>query len=220
MIKGSQISEILLRRGGKICTSADIRDIAKEKYIYEIGRLTGSRWIVPIKGFKGVYYVQEPDERERGFYKIRGFPVLLGVFNAVFGRDWYFGGVSALSLLGLTHQPLSVNYVFNSKYSKTIESAFFGKVVLVKTSASMGRMCGIVTKEYLGTPYRVSGLERNLADYLYLHVHGHASREHISKLYINHKSSIDRDSVVEIIFRCYPKKSAMKMMSVLRGVAK
>jgi hypothetical protein len=220
IIKGSQASEILVSKGKRICTSKDIRELFGERYLPAISRLTNARWILPIKGFRGIYYVLDLEEREGHFLKMGGFSVLLVVLNKILGRKWYFGGVSAFSLSGLIHQPASVNYVFNKRYSKTIDSNVFGKVVLVKTSASIGKKCGIKLREYQGIPFAMSSLERNLADYLYLHVHGHSSKKHIDKLYNNYRAAIGKEELVEMVFRCYPKKSAIKMISVLREVGK
>lgn len=213
------ISEVLLKRNKKICTSNDILALAsKNTYVSLISKLINRKWIIPIKGFRGVYYVVDPEERLRSYFKLGNFHILIKVLNAVLGNEWYFGRMSALNILGLIHQPVSTYHIINKKFSKEFTSKIFGKVILVNSSARLISSCGILTKKYKGDNYKVCTVERNTADYLYFYVHGHSDKEQIESLYKNY--SPNKKEVMKIIAKCYPKKSAIKMKTAIEEVAK
>lgn len=206
------VSEILLKRGKRVCTSTDIREIAGKDYLLWISKLINTHWLVPLKGFRGVYYVPDPEERVRSFLKLDSLALLASALNAAFGRDWYFGRVTALSLLGIIHQPVSVYYVLNHCVNRRVISPLFGKVVLLKTAAQLGDACGVITKEHQGIRYNACILERNIADYLYLYVHGHAGADQIKNTM---SYGYDMKKVRVIISACYPLRSTKKMLSAL-----
>jgi len=215
---GVLISEILIKNGKKICSSQDIAKISKTNYIKIISKLLNTRWIRRLEGFKGIYYVLDPEERERRFLKLDSFAILTSALNIYLGDQWYFGRITALSLSGLINQPVSTYYVINKNYSKEINSVIFGKVVFVKTSASINPSCGIITNTYQEIKYRICDLERNMADYIYSYLHGHTSRGQISNLYRNYK--ISKERLTKILLKCYPKRSAIKMLSFAKAVSK
>ncbi len=208
------VSEILLKRGKRICTSADIREFAGVTYLSEISNLINTRWLVPLSGFRGVYYIRDPEERLRSFFKLDAFSILALALNTVLNNDWYFGRLTALNLAGFDHQSISNYYVVNKKFNRHFDSAVFGTVVLLKTAAKMGRASGIIAKKYKGIRYNVCTLERNVADYLYLHVHGHADLDQVNKLM---GYGADKRLVRKMILSCYPRHSAEKMRSLLKG---
>ncbi len=208
------ISEALIRRKGKVCTSKDFVELFHGEYLKYISRMTNSKWILPLKAFRGIYYVLEANERERGSLKTDGFCILIRALNAVFGDGWYFGRMTALHLLGVIHQPPSVSYVMNGRYTKSANSDIMGKLDFTKISASMDSAYGIEEKEYRGTPYRVSTIERTAADYLYLYVHGHIGREQL----VRNCSvfSPDAKRMDEIMVGAYPENSSKKMLTAER----
>lgn len=209
----TDVSEILLKRGKRVCTSGDVKDIVKGRYLAWLANLVNTRWLMPIKGFRGVYYVRDPEERTRSFLKMDGFAVLSSALNLLLGRNWYFGRVTALSLLGFIHQPVSVYYVLNGRINRQFDSPVFGRVALLKTAAKMeDARCGIIAVEQNGVTYNVCSLERNLADYLYLYVHGHADISRIKNLT---GYGFAEKRVHSIISRCYPSHSAKKMLCAL-----
>ena len=213
------ISEVLLKRNKKICTLKDILALtSKATYLSTLSKLINSKWIIPIKGFRGVYYVVDPEEHLRSYFKLSNFQVLIKVLNAVLGNEWYFGRMSALNILGLIHQPVSTYYVINKKFSKEFTSRIFGKIILVNSSAKLISSCGILTKKYKGDNYKVCTVERNMADYLYFYVHGHSDKEQIENFYKNYIP--DKKKVINIIARCYPKESAIKMKTAIGTVVK
>ena len=211
-LDGAQISEVLIKRGKRVCTSKDISGIFQGSYLALISRLINTGWLIPIKGFRGVYYVTDPDEKLKSYLKTDNFQILIIVLNRLLGQDWYFGKTTAASLLGQAHQPVSTYYVLNNKQSRHVSSNITGKIVLVKTSAEITGSCGMVTKKYNDETYRVCTSERNLADYLYMYIHGHASREQISKMMLE----CDLEKTRQIITKCYPKNSAKKMIALLK----
>jgi len=124
-MNGAEISEILIRRGKRVCTSKDISEMFPDSYLSVISNLINTKWITPIKGFRGIYYVSDPDEKVRSYFKTDSFQILVMVLKSVLGSEWYFGKMSAISLLGLIHQPVSVYYVINKLHSKSIDSNIF-----------------------------------------------------------------------------------------------
>lgn len=208
----ADIPEILLKRKKRVCASKDIHELIGADYLSAISNLINTRWLVPLKGFRGIYYVRDPEERLRSFFKLDSFSILGMTLNNAFGSSWCFGRITALSLAGLIHQPVLTYYVINKKVNRKFDSPIFGRVVLLKTASKISGACGIITKAYKKIPYNVCTLERNVADYLYLYVHGHAGIDQIEKLmsYGPNKSKI-RD----IISSCYPARSAKKMLSAL-----
>lgn len=211
-MKAVDISEILLKRGKRICTSADIRELVGKSYLSAISNLTNTRWIIPLDGFRGVYFVRDPEERLRSFFKLDSFSVLALVLNSALGNHWYFGRITALSLTGLIHQPVSTYYVVNKKASRQFDSPIFGRVVLLKTSSKIAVACGVTAKQHKGIKFNLCTLERNVADYLYLYVHGHAGISQVETL-LNYGP--DKRKIRKIISSCYPGRSAKKMLSVL-----
>lgn len=206
------VSEILLKRGKRVCTSKDVRAIVGGRYLPWLSRLINTRWLVPIKGFRGVYYVRDPEEKIRSFLKLDSFSVLILVLNTVFGRGWYFGRTSALSISGFIQQPVSTYYVFNERINKKVDSPIFGKAVLSKTVAKINDACGIITKAYAGVPYNVCSPERNIADCLFLHVHGHADISQVKNL-LGYGWNARKTKC--IVSSCYPASSAKKMLAAL-----
>jgi hypothetical protein len=130
-MNGDIISEVLIKRDKKICTSSDIRKIFKANYLVTISRLINSKWLLPIKNFKGFYYVCDTEERQKGFRKLDGLEILVRTLNILFGDEWYFGRISSLALSGNIDQAISVYYVFNKKLSKEIKSKIMGMVIFV-----------------------------------------------------------------------------------------
>jgi hypothetical protein len=168
------ISEVLIKRNKRICASKDIAEITSKKdYLRALSSLINTKWIVPV-GFRGIYYVKDPEERSRSFLKLDNFQILNKVLNIVFGNEWYFGRITSLSLSGRIHQPVSTYYILNRKFSRTFTSDILGKIVLMKTSA------GILCRKYLP----------------------------------------DKEKIIDIIVRCYPKMSAIKMFSIIKEVYK
>lgn len=213
------ISEVLLKRNKKICTSKDILAISsKGKYLSLLSKLINGKWIIPIERFRGVYYVVDPEERLKSYLKLSNFQILIKVLNTVLGNEWYFGRMSALNMLGLIHQPVLTYYIINKKFSRRFTSKMFGRVLLVKSSAKIINSCGVLTKKYNGDSYKVCTIERNLADYLYFYVHGHSDKEQIKNLYKNY--SPNKKKVMDIVGRCYPKRSAIKMKTIIEKVVK
>ncbi len=213
----TDVSEILLKRGKRVCTSGDVKDIVKGHYLAWLANLVNTRWLMPLKGFRGIYYVRDPEERTRSFLKIDSFAVLSSALNSLFGRNWYFGRVTALSLLGLIHQPVSVYYVLNGRINRQFDSPVFGRVARLNTAAKMeNARCGIIAVEQNGVTYNVCSLERNLADYLYLYVHSHADMPRIKNLT---SYGFDGKRARAIILTCYPSHSAKKMLCALEEVA-
>lgn len=194
-------------------------EISPEKYLTTIARLLNTNWIARIQGFRGLYYVLDSEERQKEFYKLDNFQILIKALITRFGTEWYFGRITAASLSGLINQPVSTYYIINKKTSKTIDSKLFGKLVLIKISGNFGKIYGITANEYRGTQYFISSTERNLSDYLYLYVHGYAEKEQIKALYNGSSGLIDKSKVIELIFKCYPRRSALKMISVFRSVS-
>lgn len=107
-MKNVDLSEILIKRYGKICTSGDFQELFGNGYLSQISKMTNSGWIVPLGVFKGVYYIVDPDEREKNTFRMDSFQILINALNRAIGREWYFGKVTALHLLGVIHQPVSV----------------------------------------------------------------------------------------------------------------
>jgi len=208
------VSEILLKRGKRVCTSGDVRAIVGGRYLPWLSRLINTHWLVPIRGFRGVYYVRDPEEKIRSFLKLDSFSVLILVLNTAFGRSWYFGRTSALSISGLIHQPVSTYYVFNERANKKVDSPIFGKVVLSKTVAKLNGPpnCGIIARKYAGVPYNVCSPERNIADCLFLYVHGHADMSQVKNLLGYEGNERKTKSIVS---SCYPARSAKKMLAAL-----
>lgn len=212
-MKPADISEILLKKGKRVCTSSDVRELTGGIYLSAISNLINTRWLAPLNGFRGVYYVRDPEERLRSFFKLDSFSILTLALNNVLGRDWYFGRMTALSLVGLIHQPISTYYVVNKTANRRFGSPIFGSVVLLKTDSKIGRACGITAKKYKGIAYNVCTLERNAADHLYLYVHGHADIGQAKNL-IDH--GLDKSTIRKLIPSCYPERSAKKMLVLLR----
>ncbi len=213
------ISEILIKRNKKICTTKDISDIVpKGRHLPVISALINRKWIIPMYGFKGVYYVLDPEERIRSHLKLNSFHILIKVLNTVLGNEWYFGRITALSLLGLIHQPVSIYYVVNKRFSRRFTSKIFGEIVLVKSSAELNKSCGILTKRYKGDKYRICTIERNAADYAYFYVHGHANKEQLSNICKNYFP--DKKKLIDLVTKCYPKKSAIKMKTSIKEAIK
>ncbi|MFH1306032.1 MAG: hypothetical protein ABIH83_00040 [Candidatus Micrarchaeota archaeon] len=207
------VPEILLKRGKRICTSQDVREIVGKNYLPWISKLINTRWLMPLKGFRGVYYVLDPEERTRSFLKLDALALLASALNVGFGRNWYFGRVSALSLSGFIHQPVSVYYVLNSRVSRRIDSPIFGKVALLKTAAKITGGCGIISNKHKGIAYNICTLERGIADCLYLHVHGHGGMEQARNMLGGYGCS--KKKIRAIILSCYPRHSAKKMLAAL-----
>ena len=215
-MQNTLISEILIKQNKRVCTSRDIHEIMPgEKLFSIISRLINANWIVPV-GFRGVYYVLDAEERSRSFFKLGNFQILIKTLNRVFEKEWYFGRITSLSLLGKIQQPVSTYYILNKKFSRRFDSRLLGKVVLQKTSGTISGGCGILTKKYKDDFYRVCSVERNLADYLYGYVHRPADKEQIIEMY--HKYLPDREDMLDIIIKCYPRLSAIKMKTVLKEV--
>lgn len=211
------VSEVLIKRGKKVCTSKDIAGFGGS-YLALLSRMINSRWLLPIKRFRGVYYVFDYEERARRFRKLDSFEILVRVLNAVLGREWYFGRVTALSLSGLIDQPSSVYYVFNKKFSKTIESNIFGKIVFVKTAAEIAASCGLETKKHQGAEYTLCTTARHFADCVYACVHGHADKEQAREFYARYP--VPDATLLRMLLKCYPKRSAVRMLAVAREVSK
>ena len=211
-MKPADISEILLKRGKRVCTSADIRELSGGAYLSAISNLLNTHWLVPLKGFRGIYYVRDPEERVRSFFKLDSFSILTLALNSALGSHWYFGRVTALSLAGIIHQPVSAYYVINKKINRRFESPIFGRVVLLKTTSQITSTCGIISKQHKGVVYATCILERNVADNLYLYTHGHASIDQVKNL-MNYGP--DKRKIRKIISSCYPARSAKKMLSAL-----
>lgn len=211
-LDGAHISEVLIKRGKRVCTSRDISGIFKGNYLALISRLINTGWLIPIKGFRGIYYVIDPDEKLKSYRKTDNFQILIIVLSRLFGQDWYFGKTTAASFLGQVHQPVSTYYVLNNKQSRRVNSDITGRIILVKTSAKITGSCGMVTKKYNNEIYRACTKERNLADYLYMHIHGHAGREQFKKML----PECDLEKTRQIVTRCYPKNSAKKMIALLK----
>lgn len=148
------------------------------------------------------------------------FQILIRVLSIRFGDEWYFGRVTALSLSGVIHQPVSTYYVINKHRSKVIDSKLFGKVVLIKISANTGKPYGVLEQSYRGIPYYLSSIQRNLTDYLYLYTHGHADLDQIKDIYMNYRGMMNQDDLLELMYKCYQKNSAIKMVFVLKMVTK
>ncbi len=212
------ISEILIRRGRKICPSRDIRSLFGNRYLAVLSRLINAGWLLPIKGMRGIYYVRDPDERLKKFRKLDSLEIAIRVLNLVLGKEWYFGRITALSLSGSIEQDVSVYYILNKKLSRKISSEIFGKMVFVKTGARMGKSCAIMAKKHRGLGYRVCAPERNAADYIYAHVHGHAGKEQIRRFCRTY--SVSKLALVAVISGCFPQKSAKKMLAVANGAVK
>lgn len=201
------LTEILIKNKKKVCTSKDIFEISGEKSMKMLSNLINSNRIKPIKKFRGVYYVLDPDEREKKYLKEGNFAILCRCLNTVLGNQWYFGRISAIYLLGIINQPVSEYCVFNRKYSKSIESDMLGKVILIKTAAKME--IGITRKDYQGIPYNVSSIERTVADYIYLHLNGKVTKEEMER---SLKYEISKESLLKAIMSGYSDKAAVKMM--------
>jgi predicted transcriptional regulator of viral defense system len=201
------LTEILIKNKKKVCTSRDIFEASGQKSMNLLSNLTNSGWVKPIKKFRGVYYVLDPDEREKKYLKEGRFAILCRCLNTVLGDQWYFGRISAIYLLGIINQPVSEYYIFNRRYSKPIESDMLGKAVFVKTAAKME--LGIMRKDYRGIPYNVSSIERTVADYIYLHLNGNVSKEEMER---SLKYEISKESLLKTIMSGYPSKAAIKMM--------
>ncbi|MFH1221866.1 MAG: hypothetical protein V1492_02140 [Candidatus Micrarchaeota archaeon] len=210
------VSEVLIKTGKRVCSSRDIAGISKTEYLKAITKLINTKWIYPLEGFKGIYYVLDSEEREGQFLKLDSFTVLIRALNIYLGNQWYFGRITALSLSGLINQPVSTYYILNKKHSKEIVSSIFGKVVFVKTTADIIHSCGLTKVKYQGIEYQLCGTERNMADYLYSYVHGHANKEQLIELYRRYK--ISKEKLIEISLRCYPKRSAIKMLAFAKAV--
>jgi len=212
------ISEILLKRNKRVCTSKDIAEITSEKdYLKVISSLINTKWIIPV-GFRGIYYVKDTEERSKSFLKLDNFQILNKVLNIVFGDEWYFGRITSLSLSGTIHQPVSTYYILNRKFSRTFTSIILGKIVLMKTSAGISGSCGILAKKHAGETFYICSMERNIADYIYSYLHTSADKKQIIEMC--RKYLPDKEKLIDIIVRCYPKMSTIKMISIVKEVYK
>ncbi|MFH2100470.1 MAG: hypothetical protein ABII71_00065 [Candidatus Micrarchaeota archaeon] len=210
------ISEVLIKRNKRVCTSKDIAELTSEKeYLKKISSLINTNWIVPV-GFRGIYYVKDPEERSRSFLKLDNFQILNKVLNIAFGDEWYFGRITSLSLSGRIHQPVSTYYILNKRFSRTFTSDILGKVFLMKTSAGISGKCGILAKKHAGETFYLCSIERNIADYIYSYVHSPADKKQIAEMC--RKYLPDKEKLVDTIIRCYPRASAIKMVSIVKEV--
>ncbi len=76
----------------------------------------------------------------------------------------------------------------------------------------------MIKTKYHGIEYQLCSIERNMADYLYSYVHGHVNKEQITELYRNY--NISRERLIEILLKCYPRKSAIKMLAFTKEMGK
>ncbi|MFA5382549.1 MAG: hypothetical protein WC356_05235 [Candidatus Micrarchaeia archaeon] len=209
-MNSAEMTEILIKRSGKICTVSDLKKIFEKRYSQIRSRLINGRWIKPLLLFDGIYYVCDPEERAYKSYKLSRFEVLVAVLNKSL-KNWYFGRITALHHLNGTQQASSAYYVINNKYSMKIKSKFFGEIVFTKISVV--NTYGLIKIRYGNLEYFLSSMERTLTDYLYLYNSGAIKKEYILKLFKENKYS--RKKLQKTIVKCYPKASAIKMFSVI-----
>jgi len=215
-MRNVDVSDILVKRCGKVCTSNDIREIFGSGCFGRISRMINSGWILPLKVFKGTYYVLDSDEREKEIFKMDGFEILAIVLNISLGKEWYFGKMTALHLMGAVHQPVSISYVMNKKYRKSAKSEILGDLVFSKTSLPIGAGCGIEKWNYRGASYRVSTPERTMIDYIQSYLQGHVARQELTR--IRPLISVDKCEAERIISRCHRESSAKKIKSVMESI--
>ena len=208
------ISRYLIKRYGKICTSADIKEKFGNNYLHYISKLTNTWWIRPLPVFRGVYYILDPEEKQMRIFRQTKFQILVNVLNRAMKDNWYFSRSTALHLLGAINQPVSKYYIANSRISKRVMSKFFGELIFVKTSGRFGAGYGVISKNYKDSTYSVSTPERILADYLYIYVHGHITKNVLLKL----KNSLKYNGteLQRIVTEAYPRLSSIKMLSLIR----
>jgi len=190
-----------------------LKELLGAKYLSYISSLTNTRWILPVGGFRGIYYVLDPEERQKKTFKLSKFQILIIVLDRILDGDWYFGRITALHLHGAIHQPVSTHYILNQKYSRKVRSKMLGELVFVKTSGNINKHSGIITMAYKGRPYNLSTIERTITDYIYLYLHGHTSRTALIKL--QNSVHFDKNKLVRIISAGYPKYDAKRMHSLI-----
>ena len=208
------ISRYLIKRYGKICTSADLKEKFGNKYMHYIAKLTNTWWIRPLPIFRGVYYILDPEEKQMRLFRQTKFQIHINVLNKVMKSNWYFSRSTALHLLGAINQPVSKYYIANSKISKRVRSKFFGELIFVKTRGKIGTKYGVISKKYKDSTYTVGTVERIIADYLYIYVHGHITK----KVLLNQRNSLkyDETELKRIVAESYPRLSSIKMLSLIR----
>lgn len=215
-MKNVDLSELLIKRHGKICTSSDLQELFGNGYLSQISRMTNSGWIVPLGLFRGMYYVLDPAEREKNSFGMDGFQILIIALNRALGREWYFGRMTALHLLGIVHQPVSVSYIMNRKYRKSVSAKVLGEVVFSKTSLLITASCGIENREYRGVSYSISNPERTMIDYIGSYLQGHTTRDEIVS--ISSLLSADKNEMRVILSRCNRKVLAERVESVVESI--
>ena len=215
-MRNVDLSEILIKRHGKICTSSDFQELFGNDYLSPISRMTNSGWIVPLKVFRGVYYILDPDEREKNTFGMDGFQILIIVLNGALGKEWYFGRMTALHLLGIVHQPVSVSYALNKRYRKSARSKVLGEVVFSKTSLPITVSCGIENREYRGASYSISNPERTMIDYIRSYLQGHTTRDELGR--INSLLFADKNEMRRMISRCHRNVLAERVESVVESI--
>jgi len=213
-MRNVDVCEILIKRHGKVCTSGDLRELFGNEYLSLISRMTKSGWIVPLRIARGLYYVLGPGERERGSLGMDGFQILILALNRALGREWYFGRMTALHLLGVVHQPVSVSYVLNRKHRRSAGSEVLGDVVFLKTSLPITSSCGIESREYHGAHYSISSPERTMMDYVSSYLQGHTTREELVR--ISSMLSPDEKKMRALASQCHGKTERVE--SVIEAI--
>lgn len=219
MKKVDVIAETLLHQNKKICSSSEIYAITKDKSF--LSSLINTKRVIPIPPFRGYYYVPGGEERLYGKVMSNPLEILSEVLNKKFGDEWYLGGPSALFLLGITHQYPGAYHIFNKKISMKKESDMFGKLVFTKINSRLFNSRGGIIRQEIGMKkYPVSGIERTLADYVWLAAYGRISKNLVKKYYALLMPETGEGKLIGVLQESYPEHRGNRVESVVEWLKK
>lgn len=163
-MKTTLIWKKLIIDGKDIVRNRDLETMCQElgkeyeycrKYLLEQGYLH--------RVFRGVYYVKNPDEMERKYFKDSIYQIVAKGLQVKGVKNWYFGLETGLKLNNMTHEYFTINYVITDSYRTTkvikiIDTQFF----FLKWSPKIFKF-GIIEKNGL----KYSDREKTVLDLIY-----------------------------------------------------
>lgn len=119
-MKNSMIWKKMIVDGKRYTTSSEINALAMrldKDPKRSLSYLQEHEYIIRI--LRGIYYVKDPEERERGFLKHSIYDMIAEALRIKGVKNWYFGLETALKLNNMTHEYFTVDYVVTNSYRTT-----------------------------------------------------------------------------------------------------
>ena len=186
----------------KIVISSEIQNLARKlskepirslKYLQEHGYI--------YRIFKGIYYVKNPNEREKSFFEDSVYEIVAKGLKIKGVKHYYFGLETALKINNMTHEYFTVNFVITDSYRTTkIINILDTKFHFLKWNQKHFTF-GILNKNNL----KYSDKEKSVLDLTYKKYRKNKESKQVFSSLYEFEDSIDKNKVFNYLEH-YPRR--------------